>query len=279
MYHTKQMGRSNFHFYTDTMNEHAKKRLSLENHVKQAFADNEFINYYQPIIDAKNKQVAGFELLLRWQSKDGLVSPAEFIPISEELGLIIPMTIDALNRGLVDLKVWQKDNPELYISVNLSAKHLLEDTLIEDVTSALDKHQMDYGSLRLEVTESTLMKDHQKCIGIMRQLSDLGIKLALDDFGTGYSSLQYLKDLPLQIIKIDRSFVSLIGIDKNDEAIIESILLMASSLNKYCVAEGIETKEQLDFLIELGCNQIQGFYFAKPMPKEQIANFIAKPLS
>ena len=276
MYHAKEQGGSNFHFYDDSMDQQAKDRLSFENKIKQAFSDNEFVNYYQPIVNVNTGKVEGFELLLRWLSEDGMVSPAEFIPIAEEIGLIIPITLALLERGLDDLKQWQQAGYSSYLSVNLSARHLYQDSLTEEVKSALAKSQISASSLRLEITEGSLVKDHNKSLKIMNELNRLGIKLSLDDFGTGYSSLQYLKKFPIDVIKIDRSFVKEIGFDKKDEAIVDTILHMAKNMEKYCVAEGVESKQQLDYLTERGCHLIQGFLFSKPMPAESVKNFLSK---
>lgn len=276
MYHAKEQGGSSFHFYDDSMDEQAKNRLSFENKIKQAFSDNEFVNYYQPIVNVSTGKVEGFELLLRWLTDDGMVSPAEFIPIAEEIGLIIPMTLALLKRGLTDLKHWQQSGYTCYLSVNISARHLYQDTLAEDVKSALANSQISASSLRLEITESSLVKDHKKSLRIMNQLNRLGIKLSLDDFGTGYSSLQYLKKFPIDVIKVDRSFVKEIGIDKNDEAIVDTILHMAENMNKYCVAEGVENQKQLDYLTERGCQLIQGFFFSKPIPAESVREYLSK---
>lgn len=275
MYHAKESGGNDLYFYDESMNELARYRLSLENKIKRACQYSEFVNYYQPIINVEQGTVAGFELLLRWKLNDSIISPTEFIPVAEEIGLIISMTEALLERGLADLKKWWTDGNTPYLSVNLSARHLLQESLVEDVISALAKSELPASSLRFEITESSLMKDHKKSIEIMNNLNSIGIELALDDFGTGYSSLQYLKSFPINIIKIDRSFVKDIGIDGNDEAIIDAILMMAKSLNKYCIAEGVETQEQLDFLKQRGCYLIQGFLFSKPLKSERILEYIS----
>ncbi|MFT5450983.1 MAG: diguanylate cyclase (GGDEF)-like protein/PAS domain S-box-containing protein, partial [Enterobacterales bacterium] len=278
MYHSKEVGGRSFRFFNESMNQHAKQRFELENKIKQAHLDNEFINYYQPIVDTNSEKIVGFELLLRWQSKEGLVSPAKFISIAEEIALIIPMTITALNQGLADLSLWHKIDPSLYLSVNLAARHLEQMSLVDDVIKALQKSNIHSSRLRFEITEGTLMKDHKKSIQTMMELNKIGVELYLDDFGTGYSSLQYLKRLPINVIKIDRSFIKDIGIDENNEAIVEAILLMANSLKKYCIAEGVETKEQLHFMIEHDCNLIQGYIFSKPLPVEYIAKLLERKL-
>ncbi|WP_228611435.1 EAL domain-containing protein [Alkalimonas sp.] len=274
MYHAKEAGRNNFQFFTQEMNEKAHMQLARETRLRKAFQQKEFVNYYQPIIDSKDKSMVGAEVLLRWYSSDGVVSPAEFIPLAEDLSLIIPMTQQLLERALADLQQWHQAGHPLYLSVNLSARHLEQPQLAEHAEQLLHKYQLPASSLRFEVTESALMRDHASAIATMHELSTLGIKLALDDFGTGYSSLKYLKELPIDAIKIDRSFVKDIGIDQNDEAIIETMLSMAASLGMYCVAEGVETEQQLRFFTERHCTLIQGYFFAQPMPASKLKQLL-----
>ncbi|WP_166838875.1 EAL domain-containing protein [Rheinheimera pleomorphica] len=274
MYHAKEAGRNNFQFFTAEMNEKAHMRLARETRLRKALHNDEFINFYQPIINSQTRQVVGAEVLLRWQSSEGIVSPAEFIPLAEELRLIINMTQALLERALTDLRQWHDDGHLLYLSVNLSTQHLEQPALADYVRELLQKHQLSASYLRFEVTESALMRDHQSAIETMLALSDLGVQLALDDFGTGYSSLKYLKELPIDGIKIDRSFVQDIGIDSSDETIIEAMLSMANSLGMYCVAEGVETEQQLAFFSRRHCYLIQGYLFAKPMPGATMLQFL-----
>nr|WP_245217586.1 EAL domain-containing protein [Rheinheimera maricola] len=274
MYHAKEAGRNNFQFFTAEMNEKAHMRLARETRLRKALQNNEFVNYYQPIVNSQTRQVAGVEVLLRWQSNEGLISPAEFIPLAEELRLIITMTQHLLDRALADLQHWQQLGYQLYLSVNLSTQHLEQPALVEQTRILLDKYDICASCLRYEVTESALMRDHQSAIETMLALSELGVQLALDDFGTGYSSLKYLKELPIDGIKIDRSFVKDIGIDSSDETIIEAMLSMANSLGMYCVAEGVETEQQLAFFSRRQCYLIQGYLYAKPMPAADIAGFL-----
>jgi EAL domain-containing protein (putative c-di-GMP-specific phosphodiesterase class I) len=245
-------------------------RLENELNVKLAHANNEFINYYQPIVDARKGKTLGVELLMRWQSSTGLVGPYKFISIAEELGLIIEMTERALVRGLKDLQQWQKINPDFYLSINLSAKHFSQDDLVDFIRKQLAAFNIACQSLRIEVTESMFISEPEKAIEIMQSLSDLGVKLALDDFGTGYSSLAYLKQLPLDIIKLDRVFVSGLGENSADEAIVESTLVLARNLNMTCIAEGVETYAQRDYLLSKSCDVIQGFLYSKPVPADEI---------
>lgn len=274
MYHAKEAGRNNFQFFIQEMNEKAYKQLARETQLRKAIQRQEFINYYQPIIDSSQQSIVGVEVLLRWQSHTGLISPAEFIPLAEELRLIVTMTQQLLERALADMAQWRLNGNNLYLSVNLSTQHLEQASLASMVQQLLQRYSLPADCLRFEITESALMRDQQDAISTMQALSDLGIKLALDDFGTGYSSLKYLKELPLDAIKIDRSFVQDIGIDHNDEAIIEAMLGMANNLGLYCVAEGVETEQQLAFFNNRGCHLIQGFLFSRPLTAAQLVDLL-----
>jgi len=274
MYHAKQLGRNTFQFFTPRMNAEATERLTKESNVKLAYSNNEFFNHYQPIVDAHKGKTVGFELLMRWQSKQGLITPAGFIDIAEELGLIIPMTEAALERGLIDLKRWHKVRPTLYLSVNLSPQHFAKDNLVFYIANLLKKHNLPAHLLKIEVTESALLSEPEKSIKTMNAMSDLGVILALDDFGTGFSSLSYLKRLPLDIIKIDRSFISGVGIDKTDEAIVDATIVLAKRLNMHCIAEGVETTEQLEYLTKRECHYIQGYLYSKPVDAKTINDYL-----
>ena len=274
MYHAKQSGRNNFQFFTNEMNLEAKERLGQESKIKQAVKNNEFINYYQPIVNAHTGKAVGFELLMRWKSPEGIIPPDQFIPLSEELGLIIKMTESALDRGLRALKQWGEVRDGLYLSVNLAAQHFAKDSLVPYIERLLQSHQLPASALRVEVTESALISEPEEAIKTMCALSKLGVMLALDDFGTGYSSLSYLKQLPLDIIKIDRSFVSGIEVNKADEAIVDTTLVLAKRLNMHCIAEGVETKEQLNYLVAKNCHYIQGYLYSRPVSAQEIMKML-----
>lgn len=274
MYHAKEAGRNNFQFFTAEMNEKAHMQLARETRLRKALQQNEFVNFYQPIINSRDQQIVGAEVLLRWKSSSGMIPPSEFIPLAEELRLIINMTQQLLERALADLQQWWQAGYPLYLSVNLSTRHLEQPALAEQTRRLLEKYQLPPHCLRYEVTESALMRDHQSAIETMLELNKLGIQLALDDFGTGYSSLKYLKELPIDAIKIDRSFVQDIGIDSSDETIIDAMLSMASSLGMYCVAEGVETEQQLAFFTRRQCYLIQGYLFARPMPADELSELL-----
>ena len=274
MYHAKQLGRNTFQFYTPRMNVEASERLHAESKLKLAFENVEFINHYQPIIDSYEGKAVGAELLLRWQSGENLIPPDNFIPLSEDLGLIMPMTEAAILRGVIDLKKWRSIRPNIYLSINLSVQHFLEDNLIPYLKRILKEYDLPPEALKFEVTESMLISDPDKAIATMQALDKLGVVLALDDFGTGYSSLSYLKKLPLKIIKIDRSFVSGIGIHSADEAIVAATLVLAKNLKMTCIAEGVENETQLKFLGDKHCHLIQGYLYSKPVECSKIEQYL-----
>lgn len=272
MMHAKQAGRNGFKFFNDSMNEQIKQKLILENDLKDAAKDNLLFNHYQPIIDTHAQTINGVELLMRWENNGQFVSPALFIPIAEETGLIEALTEQALERALTELAPTLASNPLFYISLNLSPKHILRTNIATKLTNILKQHQMSPVQLRLEITENILLEDKQKAAKQLQKLKSVGFKLLLDDFGTGYSSLTYLSQFPIDVIKIDQSFVNSIGVDKSDESIIKTIYTLAQNLELYCIAEGVETKQQKAFLEGLGCHVLQGYYFAKPMRAEQLQN-------
>lgn len=274
MYHAKQLGRNTFQFFTPRMNQEANERLTKESNVKLAYGNKEFFNHYQPIVDAQTGKAVGFELLMRWQTDNGIVAPGAFIDIAEELGLIIPMTEEALDQGLEDLKRWHELRPALYLSVNLSPKHFAKSNLVSYIKALLKTYNFPAHLLKIEVTESALLSEPEKAIKTMQALSKLGVILALDDFGTGFSSLSYLKRLPLDIMKIDRSFVSGIGKEKTDEAIVDATIVLAKRLNMQCIAEGVETVAQLEYLTERNCNYIQGYLYSKPVDAKTISEYL-----
>jgi diguanylate cyclase (GGDEF)-like protein/PAS domain S-box-containing protein len=273
MYHAKQLGRNNYQFFTDHMNKEAKQRLTKETNLKLGVANKEFFNVYQPIIDAHSGKSVGAELLMRWLHHDVVVPPVEFITLAEELGLIVVMTEQAIARGFEELKRWRKLRPDFYLSVNFSAKHFSDSQLINSIKSLLAQFDLPAKALKIEITENAFIYEPEKAIETMHKLSAMGVLLSLDDFGTGFSSLTYLKQLPLDIIKIDRSFVDGIGEENTDEAIVDATLVLAKSLNMYCIAEGVETEEQLNYLVERNCHYIQGYLYYKPL---SAADFIEK---
>jgi diguanylate cyclase (GGDEF)-like protein/PAS domain S-box-containing protein len=275
MYHAKDAGRNCVQVFRDEMDTEVRERLALEVDLKQAIARGELVNYYQPIIDAQHgNQPVGCELLLRWPHKNGFIGPDRFIPVAEDLGIIIPLTYSALRQGLTDVKRMRELYPDLYLSVNLSVRHLDHSELPQEVDSLLHEYSLPPSALRFEITEGILIEETMRASSVMRQLRELGVLLLLDDFGTGYSSLRYVKSFPVGVIKIDRSFTQDIGCDKSDESIIESILAMARNLDKRCVAEGVETQAQRKWLLERHCNLMQGYLFARPMPLTNLLEWL-----
>jgi len=276
MFHAKKHSSDSYQFFRQEMNHKIQRKLQLESELKLAFEEDRFINYYQPIVCVITHKTLGFEVLLRWPENGRMVSPGEFIPAAESTGLIKKMTIATLKRALTDLSVWIKVLPECYLSVNLSAKDFENNQLFSRISSLISEFKIAPKHLVFEITETVLMHDSVKALECMKQLKSLGCRIYLDDFGTGYSSLTYLKNFPIDVLKIDQSFVKDIGIDANDETIINSTLALAHSLGKECVAEGVETLEQVKFLEMLGCSYLQGFLFSKPVPSEQVGELLTK---
>jgi diguanylate cyclase (GGDEF)-like protein len=276
MYHAKEQGRSNFQFFTKQMDELVKGRLKLENQLKKAHQAKKFENYYQAIFNTHSKTIEGFEILMRWPTRNGMVPPDKFIPVSEELGLIEQMTFDAFDRAMPVLNEMRQSGFNGYLSVNLSAKHFDNRSSIDKIILLLEQNKIPVSTIRFEITESALMRDYDKALEYMTHIQQKGFLIALDDFGTGFSSLKYLKEFPINIIKVDKSFVDDIGKNQNNEAIILTTLSMAKQLKMSCVAEGIETLEQVEFFKKNKCRHLQGYYFSKPVPAEKIPALLAK---
>lgn len=276
MYHAKEQGRSNFQFFTQQMDELVKGRLKLENQLKKAHQAKKFENYYQAIFNTHSKTIEGFEILMRWPTPNGMVPPDMFIPVSEELGLIEQMTLDAFDRAMPVLNEIRQSGFNGYLSVNLSAKHFDNRSSIDKIILLLEQNKIPVSAIRFEITESALMRDYDKALTYMTHIQQKGFLIALDDFGTGFSSLKYLKEFPINIIKVDKSFVDDIGKNQNNEAIILTTLSMAKQLKMSCVAEGIETIEQVDFFEKNKCQHLQGYYFSEPVPAGDIPALLKK---
>jgi diguanylate cyclase (GGDEF)-like protein len=278
MHKAKQSGGNTYQFYSSEMTEKVKRRLSLESHLRRALERKEFMLYYQPKVSTKTGKIAGAEALIRWQHPErGLVSPMEFVSVLEDTGLIVPVGEWALEEICNQYTIWnQMGFGNISLALNLSAKQFVDTGLCEKVRQTLEKMGPNPDFLELEVTESILMGDFQSATKTLEDLHALGIKLSIDDFGTGYSSLAYLKLLPVDVLKIDRAFVMGLPDDVQDNAIVRVILLLAKALNLKVVAEGVETKEQLDFLINEQCDYIQGYYYSKPIPSEQFTRLLQK---
>ena len=274
MYQAKKHGRNAYYIYTPELTQYAKERAQLERLLRHAIENNELGVHYQiKMTAAPNPRPIGVEALARWNSAElGQISPVRFIPIAEETGLIVELGEWVLRTACRQMAAWRASGVAIpTISVNLSVRQLERADILEIVRSALDESGLPANALELEITESVIM-NVDDAISVLERLSALGVKLSVDDFGTGYSSLAYLKLLPIDTLKIDRSFVIGIGDSRGDESIIQAVIGLARNLGLVTVAEGVETAQQLAFLREAGCDQIQGFYFGKPQPSEIFLN-------
>lgn len=287
MYHAKEQGRNNYQFFKPEMQRQAILRSRMEESLKVAVRNREFICHYQPQVNAASGRPIALEALVRWQSPQrGLVPPFEFIPVAEEIGMILPIGEQVLRDACKNIKVWKADglmSEQSRVAVNISIHQLRRGNLIETVTKVLSETGVEPGELELEITESTVMDDPKAAIETLAELRSMGIQIAVDDFGTGYSSLMYLKQLPISSLKIDRGFVNDIGKDKNDEAIVIATINLAHSLGLTVTAEGVETVEQAAFLRTFACDKLQGYYFSKPQSIEETTEWLRdggdKPLA
>jgi len=276
MYHAKDQGRNNAQYFTAAMNAEAYERMTLERELRIALRENQFELHYQPQVCTHNKAVCGVEALVRWRHPErGLIPPLSFIPIAEESGLIEELGGWVLNEACRQLAVWRREGIEgIRMAVNLSAHQLRSSDLIDIVGSTMARHGIDHGDLELEVTESVAMHDPEHAIQRLTALRDMGVELAIDDFGTGYSSLAYLKLLPIQTLKLDRSFVKDIESDENDAAISAATIALAHSLGLKVVAEGVETAAQSGFLEAHACDFLQGYLHGRPEPAERLTGML-----
>jgi diguanylate cyclase (GGDEF)-like protein len=272
MYHAKESGRGNYQFFSPHMNERVNRRLSTETSMRRALEHNEFVLHYQPLIDLPSGRICGAEALLRWpQGDQRLASPADFIPVAEDTGLIVPLGEWVLRQACMQAKAWQAHSPGLRISVNLSPRQFRQKHLVSMVALAVRDAGLPPHLLELELTEGMLLHHADDTVQTLTQLGAMGVHLAIDDFGTGYSSLAYLKRFPIHSLKIDRSFISDLHEDKDDAAIVTAIIAMARGLGLRVVAEGVETEQQRSFLHALACDMAQGFHFGRPMPAAEFS--------
>jgi diguanylate cyclase (GGDEF)-like protein len=277
MYCAKRQGGNNFQFYAESMNEAMVKRLELESNLRRSVERDQLVLFYQPLIDISNRQLVGMEALLRWMHHDlGMVSPAEFIPLAEETGLIVPIGRWVLRTASRQLHRWHVDGFEwLRMAVNIANRQLREPDFVSDVQEILDETGLDPSRLELEVTETSVMKNDQKTLEALQELRKIGVRLAVDDFGTGHSVLTYLRDFPLNTLKIDRSFINGVATEGKDAAITSAVIAMAHRLDLRVVAEGVETEDQLSFLTQHDCDECQGFLFSRPVPASEIGEILA----
>lgn len=277
VHQARQQEHYSYQFYSEQMNERLQRRLALEEQMRYALRRGELFLHYQPRIDLESNCPLAAEALLRWQNPQlGMVSPAEFIPIAEENGLIIPIGEWVLRSACMQNRNWQRAGlPPLRVSVNLSALQFKQENLLDTIDRVLEETGLDPAYLELEVTESLLVENVEQAIVTLQQLKDRGIALALDDFGTGYSSLNYLQKFPIDTLKIDRSFVEGVASNPDDAAIAKGIIALARSLQLNITAEGVETLEQLNYIKVHGCHEAQGYYFSKPMSAYSLVDFLA----
>jgi diguanylate cyclase (GGDEF)-like protein/PAS domain S-box-containing protein len=278
MYRAKELGKNNYQFYSDDLSAQIFERLTLENHLRRAVENNEFVLYYQPQIDAHNERITGVEALLRWQHPDlGLVSPNNFIPLLEETGLIEQVGHWLLETACRQSRDWHDAGwPYLHMSVNISSRQFNNPDFISSVHDIISTTGINPEFLELEITESMLMRNASATIHALNSLSRLGVRFAIDDFGTGYSSLSYLRRFPIDTIKIDRSFIHDVTDNPDDAAITSAIIVMAKNLSLNVIAEGVENQQQLEFLSSRNCHYLQGNLISPPLPAEELTELLNK---
>ncbi len=271
MYSAKEKGKNNYQFFTEDMTSLAMERISIENKLREAIELNQLTLFYQPKVYSVNGEITGFEALVRWiHPEDGMISPGAFIPVAEETGLILSLGDWILEEAIKQASEWAKiaDN-DCQIAINISAKQFMSETFPQRVEGLLNQYQVEPGLIELEITEGTLMENMNHTIESLMTLRDMGLHISLDDFGTGYSSLSYLKEFPVNVLKIDQSFVRDVTTDPSDASIVASIITLAHNLGLNVVAEGCETIDQLKFLRAYHCEQVQGYLFSRPLPSNE----------
>jgi len=276
LYRAKKQGGNNFQFYAADMNSMAVKRLAMETSLRRAVENKEFITYYQPVVNLASGEVVGSEALVRWQHPElGLLPPGKFIALAEDTGLILDISQFVMREACARTRAWQdRGFGRLRIAVNISARHFQQRNFLDRLVEILGETRLDPGSLELELTETSIMENTESAVQLLEQVRRLGIRVAIDDFGTGYSSLSYLKHLPIDTVKLDRSFVKGATTDPDDAALVMAIVTLAHNLRLRVIAEGVETQEQVAFLRLLRCDEAQGFLFGKPMPPEDFASVV-----
>jgi PAS domain S-box-containing protein len=278
MYHAKSKGRNRFHFFTDSLNERVLHRMSLETSLHGALERDEFVLHYQPRIEVATGRVVGVEALVRWSHPEtGLVPPGDFVPVAEDTGLIVPLGAWVLRDACRQAREWlDRDVLRQRVSVNLSGAQFKEPRLKDVIAGILAETGLPPELLELELTESVLMKDAKESAALLCELKALGVRISIDDFGTGYSSLSYLKRFPIDTLKIDRTFVGDMGRDADDAAIVAMTIMLGHALRLQVVAEGVEDEEQMAFLREHGCDECQGFLFARPLPAAELERWLVE---
>ncbi len=281
MYEVKAKGRNGVFFCNDSLRQQNQDRLRLESELRKALEQDQLALFYQPKVDAQTHETLGFEALVRWIHPDrGMISPMDFIPAAEDSGLIVPMGKWIIRAACRQHQAWCKAGiPPVRISVNLSGHQFADDQLITAIQDILKETQMQAEYLEFEITETVLMQDEGATLNILNEMKAMGVRISIDGFGTGYSSISYLKHFPIDVLKIDRSFIKGLPEDEQDASITTAIIMMAKALNLGIIAEGVETTEQLAFLCGKQCDQIQGYLFSPPVAAEKAAAMLGKPFS
>jgi diguanylate cyclase (GGDEF)-like protein len=276
MYQAKKNGPHSYQFFKQSMSIRAVERQSIEESLRRAMERDEFALHYQPKINVKTGAITGVEALIRWTHPErGMIPPSQFIPVAEDTGLILPIGGWVLGEACAQSKAWRNAGlPDVTMAVNVSAMEFQDPNFLEHLFQVLEETATDPALLKIELTESVLMKNAERAIIVLRKMRESGIKVAIDDFGTGYSSLSYLQRFPIDELKIDQSFVRQIGSADGDTAIVTAVISMARSLRLRVVAEGVETVEELEFLREQQCDEVQGYYFSKPVPPDLLAGLL-----
>ena len=264
----RTIGGNNYQFYTADMNATSLKRLSLETSLRHAIDNEEFVTFYQPVVDLSSGDIVGFEALVRWQHPElGLLAPIEFLDLAESTGLIVEISESVMRTACRQTWQWQKQGRKnLRIAVNISARHFRQKDFVGRIVQIVAASQLDPRSLELELTESSIMENPEAAAELLSEIRALGIAIAIDDFGTGYSSMSYLKLFSVNTLKVDRSFVSGVATDPHNAAMVRAMVTLAHELNLRVVAEGIESEPELLFLQQLTCDEGQGYFFSRPQP-------------
>ncbi|KHF29095.1 Phytochrome-like protein cph2 [Anoxybacillus sp. BCO1] len=274
MQKAKESGRNRFELYTAKL-DYQSEVVTLENYLRKALERNELFICYQPIVNMKTKKIESLEALMRWKQPNiGFVSPAQFIPLAEETGLIVPMTKWLFEQACIHIKAIHPFAPHMKIGINISAVHFQQDDFVEQLSTIVKENDVHPRFFKLELTESTIMPNAEESVQKLVRLKQCGFKLAIDDFGTGFSSLSYLHRFPIDILKIDQSFIRRLSLYSDDATIVSTIIMMAHHLHLSVVAEGVETGQQYEFLNEQQCDMAQGYYIAKPMQIDEVQLFI-----
>jgi EAL domain-containing protein (putative c-di-GMP-specific phosphodiesterase class I) len=276
MYHAKALGRNNFQFYDNQMDQNASRRFVISNSLRRGLEHDEFRLFYQPKVDVVSGRIVAMEALVRWQHPElGLLSPLEFIQLAEETGLIVQLGEWVLREACSQNVEWHNEGIiNLRVAVNLSGYQLQHKSLLATIIKILDETGMLPENLEFEITESVIMQNPDFAVSILSEITELGIHISIDDFGTGYSSLSHLKRFSVNTLKIDKSFVQDVSLNSTDAAIATAIIAMGNSLNLNVIAEGVETQAQYEFLKDNNCGQVQGFLFSRPLPSDEFVKVL-----